>query len=330
MRALFIGGTGNISGAVSRMAVERGIDLFLLNRGRHGTVPGARSLAADYADDAAVEAALGKTTFDAVVNWIAFTPVQVERDERLFASRTRQYVFISSASAYEKPPRSPLITESTPLKNPWWQYSRDKIACEEALVRSWRERDFPVTIVRPSLTYDTHLPIAIGGWGCATLLDRLRSGRPIVVHGDGTSLWTVTHAEDFAKGFLGLLGHPAAVGEAFHITSDEVLTWNRIYDTIAEALGVTANAVHVPSDFIHRLDPEVGAGLLGDKAHSVLFDNTKIKRLVPDYVATIPFSRGVHEIVAWFDADPARRVIDEAHNQTVDRILAAYQSAWPR
>jgi nucleoside-diphosphate-sugar epimerase len=330
MRVLFIGGTGNISGAVSRVAVDRGIELVLLNRGKHGTVAGARSLEADYADDRAVAAALGKTTFDAVVNWIAFTPDQVERDERLFASRTRQYVFISSASAYEKPPRSPFITESTPLKNPWWQYSRDKIACEDVLVRAWRERDFPATIVRPSLTYGTHLPIAIGGWGCATLLDRLRSGRPIIVHGDGTSLWTVTHAEDFAKGFLGLLGHPAAIGEAFHITSDEVLTWNRLYDTIAEALGTTANVVHVPSDFVHRVDPEMGAGLLGDKAHSVLFDNSKIKRLVPGFVATIPFHEGIRRTVAWFEADPSRWVVKPEVHAAMDRVLAAWGGATAR
>jgi len=193
--------------------------------------------------------------------------------------------------------------------------------------RAWRERDFPVTIVRPSLTYDTHLPIAIGGWGCATLLDRLRTGRPILVHGDGTSLWTVTHAEDFAKGFLGLLGHPAAIGEAYHITSDEVLTWNRIYDAIAEALGVTANAVHVPSDFIHRVDPEIGAGLLGDKAHSVLFDNSKIKRLVPGFVATIPFHEGIRRTIAWFEDDPSRWVVKPEVHAAMDRILAAWERA---
>ena len=325
MRVLFVGGTGNISGAVSRMAVERGIDLVLLNRRLHGGVVGARTIEADYADTRAVDAALGGERFDAVVNWIAYTPDQVERDLLLFGPRTRQYVFISSASAYEKPPRSPFITESTPLKNPWWQYSRDKIAGEDVLVRAWRERDFPMTIVRPSLTYDTHLPIAIGGWGCATLIDRLRSGRPIIVHGDGTSLWTVTHAEDFAKAFLGLLGHPAAIGEAFHITSDEVLTWNRIYEEVAAAAGAVPKIVHIPSDFIHRLDPEIGAGLLGDKAHSVLFDNSKVKRLVPGFVATIPFHSGIRRTIAWFDADPARHVVKPEVHAAMDRILAAWR-----
>lgn len=329
MRVLFVGGTGNISGAVSRLAVERGIDLVHLNRGRHDGVPGVRRIEADYEDPRSVDAALGAARFDSIVNWIAYTPDQVERDIALFAPRTRQYVFISSASAYEKPPRTPFITESTPLKNPWWQYSRDKIACEEVLVRAWRERDFPITIVRPSLTYDTHLPIAIGGWGCATLLDRLRSGRPIIVHGDGTSLWTVTHADDFAKAFLPLLGHPSAIGEAFHITSDEVLTWNRIYEAIAAAAGAEARIVHVPSDFVHRVDPGIGAGLLGDKAHSVLFDNSKVRRLVPGFVAEIPFHEGVRRTVAWLDAAPSRYVVRPEVHAAMDRILEAWGRAYP-
>jgi nucleoside-diphosphate-sugar epimerase len=327
MRALFVGGTGNISGAVSRLAVERGIDLVLLNRGIRDAVPGARTIRADYKDGKAVDAALGDETFDAVVTWIAFTPDQIERDVALFARRARQYVFISSASAYEKPPRSPFITESTPLRNPWWEYSRNKIACEDVLLRAYREQGFPMTIVRPSLTYDTHLPIAIGGWAGTTLLDRLRSGRRIIVHGDGTSLWTVTHAEDFAKGFLGLLGHPQAIGEAFHITSDEVLTWNQIYGTIADAFGTPAEIVHIPSDFIHRIDPAIGAGLLGDKAHSVLFDNSKIKRLVPGFVATIPFHEGIRRTLAWFAADPARQVVSPVVHAAMDRILAAWDGS---
>jgi nucleoside-diphosphate-sugar epimerase len=329
MRVLFAGGTGNISGAVSRLAVERGIDLVLLNRGIRDAVPGARTVRADYKDGKAVDAALSDETFDAVVTWIAFTPDQVERDVALFARRARQYVFISSASAYEKPPRSPFITESTPLRNPWWEYSRNKIACEDVLLRAYREQGFPMTIVRPSLTYDTHLPIAIGGWGGTTLLDRLRSGRRIIVHGDGTSLWTVTHAEDFAKGFLGLLGHPQAIGEAFHITSDEVLTWNQIYGTIADAFGTPAEIVHIPSDFIHRIDPAIGAGLLGDKAHSVLFDNSKIKRLVPGFVATIPFHEGIRRTLAWFAADPARQVVSPEVHAAIDRILAAWDGSGP-
>ena len=328
MKVLFIGGTGIISTAGSRLAVARGIDLWLLNRGRRGvTIEGARAVVADVGDAESVAGALGSERFDAVVDWTAYVPQDVERDLALFGPRTKQYVFISSASAYEKPPRSPFITESTPLKNPFWEYSRNKIACEDRLVRAYRDQDFPVTIVRPSLTYDTVLPIAIGGWGCATLLDRLKSGRPIIVHGDGTSLWTVTHADDFAKGFVPLLGSPAAIGQCFHITSDEVLTWNQIYATIADAVGVSAEVVHVPSDFIARIDPETGAGLLGDKAHSVIFDNSKIRRYVPDFVATIPFHDGIRRTLAWFAADERRWVVNPQVHESMDRIIAAWRKA---
>ncbi|HXY41680.1 MAG TPA: SDR family oxidoreductase [Vicinamibacteria bacterium] len=328
MRVLFVGGTGFISAAVSRLAVARGIDLWHLNRGRRGTVvDGVRTLLADVQDPRALESALGGERFDAVVDWTAYLPADVERDIAVLGPRTRQFVFISSASAYEKPPRSPFITESTPLCNPYWQYSRDKIACEEVLVRAYRETGFPATIVRPSLTYDTVLPIAIGGWGCATLLDRLKAGRPIIVHGDGTSLWTVTHADDFARGFLPLLGHPQAIGESFHITSDESLTWNQIYATIADALGVLPQVVHLPSDFIATIDPEIGAGLLGDKAHSVLFDNSKIRRYAPGYVATIPFHEGIRRTIAWFRADPKRWVVKPEVHAAMDRLLAAWSRA---
>jgi nucleoside-diphosphate-sugar epimerase len=325
MRALFIGGTGNISTAVSRLAVSRGIELWLCNRGeRPVAIDGARHIRADINDEVAVRAALGNTQFDVVVDWIAFESRHVERDIALFAGRTKQYVFISSASAYEKPPRASVITESTPLKNPFWQYSRNKIACEDRLVHAYRNQDFPMTIVRPSLTYDSVLPIAIGGWGCATLLDRLKAGRPLIVHGDGTSLWTVTHAEDFAKGFVPLLGHPQAIGQSYHITTDEVLTWNQIYETIADALCVTANIVHIPSDFIAALEPTLGPGLLGDKAHSAVFDNSKIRTIVPDFVATIPFHQGIRRTIAWFEADPQRWVVRPEVHATMDRIIAAW------
>lgn len=281
---------------------------------------------ADVNDVTAMRTLMGDAKFDAVVDWVAFEPAHVERDIALFADRTAQYVFISSASAYEKPPRVPFITESTPLKNPFWEYSRNKIACEDRLTRAYRERDFPVTVVRPSLTYDSVLPIAIGGWGCATLLDRLKCGRPIIVHGDGTSLWTVTHAEDFAKGFVPLLGHPLALGQSFHITSDEVLTWNQIYATIADALGVVASVVHVPSEFVARVEPALGPGLLGDKAHSAIFDNSKIKRFVPDFVANIPFHEGIRRTIAWFEGDPRRWVVRPEVHAAMDRIIAAWKT----
>ncbi len=325
MKILFIGGTGKISTAVSRLAVERGLDLYHLNRGqRRVTIPGVTTITGDITQPAEVESALEGHTFDAVVDWIAFTEPHIERDLALFRGKTGQYVFISSASAYQKPPASPIITESTPLHNPYWQYSRDKIACEERLMRAYRDEGFPVTIVRPSHTYDTNFPIAIGGWDSYTVPDRLLRGLPVIVHGDGTSLWVVTHSKDFAKAFVPLLGHPQAIGQAFHITSDQVLTWNQITHTLAEALGVEAQIVYMPSDFIARVEPELGAGLLGDKAHSVIFDNTKIKRLVPEYAATIPFHIGVRETLAWFQADPTRMWIADEANAQIERLLAAY------
>jgi len=330
MKVLFIGGTGLISSACSQLAVARGIDLYLLNRGQTTQRPvpvGAKVLVGDIRNPASVDAVLGEMTFDVVVDWIAFTPNHIATDIKLFAGRTGQYVFISSASAYHKPVRSLPITESTPVHNPFWQYSRDKIACEEVLTRTYRQAGFPMTVVRPSHTYDkTLLPFG-GRW---TVVDRMRKGLPVVVHGDGTSLWVMTHHQDFAKGFVGLLGQSQALGETYHITSDEVLTWNQIFRIVANAAGVAEpNLVHVPSDLINAFDANWGAGLLGDKAHSVMFDNTKIKRLVPDYVASIPFRQGAAESMAWFDADPARRVVDPARNTLLDDIVAAYRSAWP-
>ena len=327
MKVLFVGGTGFISTAVSRIALDQGMELYHLNRGqRQAPPPGVRQLKADAHQPDQVRAVLGDLHFDAVVDWIAFTPADIERDLELFRGRTDQFVFISSASAYQKPPAWPIITESTPLYNPHWEYSRNKIACEERLIRAYREENFPATIVRPSLTYDPNFPIAIGGWGCYTLADRLLKGRPIIVHGDGSSLWVVTHAEDFARGFLGLLGHPQALGQAFHITSDEVLTWNQIYQTIAQALGVEAKIVHIASDFIAQVSPGMYGSLLGDKTWSAVFDNSKIKAFVPGFQARIPFREGVRRTLAWFDADPARKRLDAAVNAEMDHILAAYEN----
>jgi len=272
----------------------------------------------------ATRAVLGDLKFDAVVDWIAYTAEDIERDLALFRGRTQQFVFISSASAYQKPPLHPILTESTPLYNPFWDYSRNKIACEERLNRAYREEHFPITIVRPSLTYDPNFPIALGGWGCYTLAHRLLNGLPIIVHGDGASLWTVTHAEDFGRGFLGLLGHAQAIGHAFHITSDEVLTWNQIYQTIAEALGVEAKIVHIASDFIARVAPAQAGSLLGDKSYSVIFDNSKIKTFVPGFQAAIPFRVGIRRTLAWFAADARRQRVDEAVNAELDSILKAY------
>jgi nucleoside-diphosphate-sugar epimerase len=325
MRVLFIGGSGIISSACAALAVERGIDLYVLNRHRsteRPVPPGATVLRGDIRDPESVVKAMDGRHFDAVVDWVAFTPDHVRTDVDLFRGRTGQYVFISSASAYQTPPARVPIVESTPLSNPFWQYSRDKIACEQVLVEAYREDGFPATIVRPSHTYDrTSVPFD-GGW---TVLDRMRRGKEIVVHGDGTSLWTLTHHTDFARGFIGLLGHPRTLGDAFHITSDDVLTWNQIAYALAGALGVEPKIVHVPSEAIAAADPEWGAGLLGDKAHSMIFDNAKLREVVPGYVATVPFERGAREIVAWHLEDPLRQRVDKQLDAVMDRLIETYR-----
>ena len=328
MRVLFIGGTGIISTACTHLAAQRGIDLTLATRGRRASAlpESVKTLTIDMADPAAAQA-LAAQQFDVVVDWIAFTPEQIERDLDLFRGRTGQYIFISSASAYQKPTRQYLITESTPLANPFWQYSRDKIACEDRLMRAYREDDFPITIVRPSLTYgDTQFALAINSWERSyTAVDRMRRGKKVIVPGDGSSLWVITHNSDFAKGLVGLLGHTQAIGHAFHITSDEVMTWDQYYGIVAEAAGVEAEIIHMPTDFIGACFPDKLGGLKGDKAVSVVFDNSKIKRFVPGFCATVPFAEGVRRTMAWFDADPARRQIDDAANARWDRLIAAYQ-----
>jgi len=328
MKVLFIGGTGIISSASSELAIRHGIDLYTLNRGQsfRPTPEGAISLHADIRKPASVNNILGDLTFDAVVNWVAFTPDQVKTDLVLFHERTRQYIFISSASAYQKPPRYLPITESTPLDNPFWQYSRDKAACEALLEHAGLQEGFPFTIVRPSHTYDRTLLPFDGGY---TTIARMRAGKPVVVHGDGTSLWTMTHHRDFAVGFVGLLGNPHAIGQSFHITSDESLSWNQIYSIVAQAAGVEPNLVHVPSELIARYDPEWGDSLLGDKAHSMIFDNRKIRQFVPQFCPTIPFWQGAREIIAWYDEDNSRQVVDPHVDGLQDQLTAAMERALP-
>ena len=324
MRVLFVGGTGIISSACTRLAAERGIELYVLNRGQSWRVipDEVTRLMGDIRDPESTRAAIGTLDFDVVVDWVAFTPEHVETDLDLFRDRTAHYIFISSASAYQTPPATLPVTESTILDNPIWQYSRDKIACEERLVRAYREEGFPSTIVRPSHTYDCTLLPPHGGW---TVIDRMRRGEPVIVHGDGSSVWTLTHQRDFAKGLIGLLGRDDAVGEAFHITSDEWLTWDRIHHILARAASTTAEIVHVPSEIIDGSDREWGESLLGDKTHSMIFDNAKIKRFVPDFAATIPFSQGAEEIIAWYDADPSRKIVNQELDRTMDRIIADWR-----
>jgi nucleoside-diphosphate-sugar epimerase len=328
MKVLFIGGTGVISSACAELAVEKGFELYLLNRGKtKRPVPKkAHILRGDIRDRNSAESAIENRTFDVVVNWVALTPEHIKRDFELFGGRTGQYIFISSASAYQTPPKKLPVNEFTPLSNNFWKYSRDKIACEKLLLQAYRKGHFPVTIVRPSHTYDcTLLPMH----NKYTLLDRMRKGKKVIVHGDGTSLWVLTHHRDFARGFVGLIGDSLAIGESFHITSDELLSWNQIYEILAYAAGTEASIIHIPSEFIASFDPEWGANLLGDKSHSMIFDNSKIKRFVPDYTATIPFFTGAQEIISWYNADPSRQIVDEKENQMIDKIIARYEMALP-
>jgi nucleoside-diphosphate-sugar epimerase len=328
MKVLFIGGTGLISTACTRLAVERGLDMFLLNRGTNADrAAGATTLVADLRDEDATERALAGHRFDAVVDWIAFTPEQIERDLRLFGGRTDQFVFISSASAYEKPPSDWLIREDTPLANPFWDYSRNKIACEKRLMRAFREEAFPVTIVRPSLTYgDTQIPLAYNSWQLPyTAVARMRAGKPLVVPGDGTSLWTITHNTDFAVGLVGLLGRRQTIGQAFSIVGDEVLTWDQIYRQTAAAAGAEPRIIHIASDFIAACIPDMAGTLIGDKAQSAVFDNGKIKRFVPDFATRTSYSEGIKLTIAWFDSDAARRGVDADMDDQLDRLIAAYE-----
>jgi nucleoside-diphosphate-sugar epimerase len=329
MKILFLGGTGIISSACTQLAIARGFDVTLLNRSRRETVAGTRQIVADI-NNPGVAGTLPDDRWDAVVDFIAFDATAIEQRLSLFRGRIGQYLFISTASAYQKPLTHALITESTPLANPFWDYSQKKITAEDRLVRAYREESFPITIVRPSLTYgDTVVPLVLNSWTQSyTAIARLRAGKPLVVPGDGLSLWTITHNTDFAKGLVGLLGHAGAIGHAFHITSDEALTWNQIFLATAEAAGVASpRLVHIASEFITACYPDTMGTLLGDKSHSAIFDNTKIKRFVPDYVATTRFRDGIAQTLRWFDADASRRTIDEAASARWDRLIAGYDRA---
>ena len=322
---LFLGGTGIISSACTERALAVGMDVFVLNRGTSSTRPvpaGVQTLVGDLSDPDSVRAAVGDRRFDVVADFRAFTVDDVTSRLDVFRDRMGQYVFISSASAYQTPPGRLPVVESTPLRNPFWQYSRDKIACEDLLVKAYRDDGLPMTIVRPSHTYDKTLLPFDGGW---TVVDRMRRGVEVLVPGDGTSLWTLTHHRDFAHAFVGLLGHRAAIGDSFHITSDEWLPWNEIFRTVAAAAGVEPKLVHVPSDAIAAIDPAWGAGLLGDKAHSMIFDNSKVRRLVPDFTAVIPFSQGAREIVDWYDADPSRQQVDAKMDATMNVLINRFR-----
>jgi nucleoside-diphosphate-sugar epimerase len=329
VKVLFIGGTGNISARVSMLALERGIDLYVLNRGTRDVIlNGVKTIKADISDPAEMSAALQNHTWDVVVNWIAYITADVKRDYEMFRGKTNQYIFISSASAYQKPLINPIITESTPLENPFWQYSRDKIECEALLNKYYDENGFPFTVVRPSLTYNTVIPVPIGGWTEFTIVDRIIKGKKMIVHGDGSSLWTITHADDFAKGFIGLVGNQLAIGEAFHITSDEILTWDQIHAALAVAAGAEPHIVHIPSDLLAYYDPELFGSLNGDKSVSAIFDNSKIKKFVPGYQASIPFAQGIKRTLEWFKADKKRQIILQQTNDLMDSMIKRFEKAY--
>lgn len=334
MKALFIGGTGTISTAISVKLLREGHELWLINRGTRNDVlpPGANIIRADVNDEEDVARKLGGQMFDVVADFIAFTPQQLERDYRLFRGRTRQFIYISSASAYQKPLSDYRINEGTPLANPYWEYSRNKIAGEELLMKLYREEGFPVTIVRPSHTYgERSVPLGLHGpGGSYQVLRRMLDGKKVIIHGDGTSLWTMTHNRDFADGFVGLMGNIHALGEAVQITGDETLTWNQIYQATADALGVGLKACYVSSEFIAASAPEqwdLRGALLGDKANSVVFDNTKLKRLVPGYAATIRFDQGVRMSVAYVLSHPECQREDAEFDKWCDNVIAAQEEA---
>lgn len=332
MKILFIGGTGTISSAITKLLAKRGEELYLLNRGnRNADLPDAvKTLTADINDEAAAAEVLGDMTFDCVCDFIGFVPAQLERDYRLFKDRTRQFMYISSASAYHKPVRSYIINEGTALANPYWEYSRNKIACEDHLMKLYREEGFPVTIIRPSHTYDERsVPLGVhGNKGSWQVVKRMLLGKPVIIHGDGSSLWTMTHNSDFAQGFCGLIGNPHAIGEAFQITCDETLTWDQIYGTIANVLGVKLNAYHVSSEFLVAVsDYDYTGSLIGDKACSVVFDNSKLKKAVPEFSPKVHFEQGVRQTIEYVLAHPELQTEDPEFDRWCDKVIETLEKA---
>lgn len=335
MKVLFIGGTGLISSACTELAIRRGMDLSILTRSKSNKYPipdGVHLLKADiHSDPAQLAETLDDQNFEVVVDWLAYTPEDIERDLSLFSGKTGQFIFISSASAYQKPPAYYLITEDIPLENPFWQYSRDKIACEKRLMQAYTQSGFPVTIIRPSLTYGpSQLPLCVNSWEHPyTIINRMRQGKKVIVPGDGTSLWVCTWNGDFAVGLLGLFGNPTAIGESFHITSDEVLCWNQFFEQTGSALALDPHLIHIPADLLAAWNDAYTGSLIGDKINSVVFDNSKIKKFVPEFDCKVTWAEGVKRTIAWFDADPARQTIDRDADQKWDKLISAFERAFP-
>lgn len=332
MKILFIGGTGTISMAITKLLLQRGHEVFLLNRGsRTGELPSFVNLIqADINNEDGVKSKIDGMKFDCVCDFIGFVPSQIERDYRIFNGKTKQFMYISSASAYHKPVKSYIINEGTSLANPYWEYSRNKIACEELLMKLYRENGFPVTIVRPSHTYDERsVPLGVHGKnGSWQVIKRMLEGKPVIIHGDGTSLWTMTHNSDFAVGFCGLVGNPHAIGEAFQITNDETLTWNQIYKCIADALGVELKACHVSSEFLAAVsDYDFTGSLIGDKSCSVVFDNSKLKKAVPEFKPVVHFEDGIRMTIKNVLSNSELQKDDPEFDQWCDKVISVLEKA---
>ena len=336
MKVLFIGGTGTISTAISKQLLEEGHELYLINRGnRNGVLPeGAHSIVADIEDEEKVKGLLGEMRFDVVADFIAFRKEQLERDYRLFKGKCSQFIYISSASAYQKPLSDYRITEGTPLSNPYWEYSRNKIEGEEYLMKLYREEGFPITIVRPSHTYDERsVPLGVHGTkGSYQVVKRMLEGKPVIIHGDGTSLWTMTHNSDFARGFIGLMNNIHAIGESVQITSDESITWNQAYEAIAKSLGVPLIAIHVSSEFLTASSDsyDFKGSLLGDKANTVVFDNQKLKRLVPGFTAAVRYDQGIRRTIDYILSHPECQKEDPDFDAWCDAVVDAVTEAAER
>lgn len=326
MKVLFIGGTGVISTSCSELCIQKGIDLFLLNRGSsvRKAPAGAKIIHADIRDIQSTKNAIANYNFDVVVDWIAYNPQHVQNDYELFRDKTDQYIFISSSAVYQRPiPKLP-ITEATPLHNPHWAYAQSKIDSEKLLMKLFKEKNFPVTIVRPSHTYDkTRTPIRLD----YTFLHRLKNGKKILIHDDGNSKWTLTHAKDFAMAFVELLGNPKTLGEAYHITSDEVLTWNQIAQILADKAGYKLNIANIPADFVINYDADWGNNLTWDKRYPGIFDNSKIRNIAPDFKAVIPFEKGAEEIVEWYNSHPEYQIVNDEFDKLVDNIIEGYEAS---
>jgi nucleoside-diphosphate-sugar epimerase len=322
-----VGGTGTISAAVTALALKKGIELFILNRGSGGNYKGATYIKSDIRDIAATKEALKGMQFDSVVDWVCYTEEHAIADYEIFKDKAKQFIFISSASTYHKPIRNYLITDSTPQHNPYSLYARNKIICERYFLDKYYSEGFPITIIRPSHTYDNkHFPVSISVKNFWTVIDRIKNCKPMPIHGDGASLWTITHNTDFAKGLLGAAGNFKSIGEAYNITSDEALTWNNLMRIAAFEIGAEPNIVHITTDYLMKVLDEAEASLYGDKMESVIFDNTKIKQLVPDFVCTTPYQLGVRQVLEYYGAHPEEKIIDEAYNQKIDNLIEGYQS----